>query len=465
MTIGDFLNRLDGVRSQQNGWIVRCPAHDDRHASLSVSLGADDRILLNCHAGCATDLVVGALNLALSDLFVEKSNGAGRVIETTYDYRDEAGKLLFQAIRYTPKGFSQRRPDGAGGFVYNLHGVPRVLYRLPELLAADLGETVFLVEGEKDVDRLRAGGLVATCSPMGAGKWRNEYARSLAGRKVVIIPDNDQAGRDHAQAEARSLSGVASSVKVLTLDGLPEKGDVSDWLSMGGTTETLRALAEAAPNAQADDGAHGDFGSGFYSSLRELHAKETVPADDLMVGVRRRQVTIFASVTSVGKTTIMLNHALAAAGGQRWAPLLPDLPDRPLKIIFIDAESTDDELKKDTMTMLRAIGNRDIATENFIPVVDATIDGEALNLTNRKHFEQVKRFIRYHQPDVVILDTITALFTLYSENDNAEVIRKVIRPLKELAVAGNCAIWASHHIGKSGESDDAEEAYRHDLES
>jgi hypothetical protein len=171
-------------------------------------------------------------------------------------------------------------------------------------------------------------------------------------------------------------------------------------------------------------------------------------------------VTIIASVTSVGKTTVIANHCLAAAGGQSWLPLLPQAPARPLKIVFIDAESTDDELKKDTLTMLRSIGNKDVAIENFIPVVDAQIDGEALNLTNRKHFEQVKRFLKYHQPDICVLDTISALFTLYSENDNAEVVRKVIRPLKELAVAGNCAIWASHHIGKSGESDDAEEAYR-----
>jgi AAA domain len=223
--------------------------------------------------------------------------------------------------------------------------------------------------------------------------------------------------------------------------------------------ECARRIADAIQESPPDE-TGGDFGPGFYGSLRELHDKETVPADDLMIGVRRRQVTIFASVTNVGKTTVMLNHALAAAGGQSWLPLLPAAPERPLKIVFIDAESTDDELKKDTLTMLRAIGNSDLATENFIPVVDAIIDGEALNLSKQKHFEHIKRFLKYHQPDIAIFDTISALFTLYSENDNAEVVRKVLRPLKELAVAGNCAVWASHHIGKSGESDEAEEAYR-----
>ena len=229
------------------------PAHDDRKASLSVSEGDGGRILLKCHAGCEADAIAGALGLTMADLFVEKrSNGNGRVIETAYDYRDEDGKLLFQAVRYVGKKFSQRRPDGAGGFIYDLEGVRRVPYRLPELLAADCSATVFLPEGEQDVDNLRARGLVATCNPMGAGKWRDEYSDFLTGREVVILPDNDDPGRDHARAIARSLVGAASSVKVLALSGLPEKGDVSNWLSLGGTVETLRALADAAPEWKPD---------------------------------------------------------------------------------------------------------------------------------------------------------------------------------------------------------------------
>ncbi len=179
-------------------------------------------------------------------------------------------------------------------------------------------------------------------------------------------------------------------------------------------SEPVDAASQAASHKPKETKAEDPsaFGPGFYASLGELHAKDTVPADDLMIGVRRRQVTIFASVTSVGKTTLMLNHALAAAGGQRWLPLLPEKPERPLKIVFIDAESTDDELKKDTQRMLATIGGKDLAIENFIPVVDAQIDGEALNLSNRKHFEQVKRFLKYHQPDIAIFDTISSHFTL-----------------------------------------------------
>jgi hypothetical protein len=95
MTIGDFLNQLDGVKSQKGGWIACCPAHDDKKPSLSISEGNDGRILLTCHAGCPTDAIVDALGMKLSDLFVEsKTNSNGRVIEATYGYRDETGKLL-----------------------------------------------------------------------------------------------------------------------------------------------------------------------------------------------------------------------------------------------------------------------------------------------------------------------------------------------------------------------------------
>ncbi|HOJ60332.1 MAG TPA: hypothetical protein PK878_08590, partial [bacterium] len=200
-----------------------------------------------------------------------------------YDYRNEEGRLLIQVCRTEPKGFYQRRPDGDGTWIRSLEAgeyyqakngnwytvesatrkgwnIPsnaprqtfpaarRVLYRLPGLLKADPSETVLIVEGEKDVHRLEEIGGVATCNPEGAGKWRYvaEPAREvLASRPVVILPDNDKPGRDHAQDVARSLYGAAASIKVVNLPGLPEKGDVSDWI------EARRAEGMAAPEIKA----------------------------------------------------------------------------------------------------------------------------------------------------------------------------------------------------------------------
>ncbi len=167
--------------------------------------------------------------------------------ERAYDYRDTQGKLLFQVVRRPGKKFLQRRPDDNGGWIWNLHNVQRVLYRLPDL-SVKSEDPVFVVEGEKDADRLCAEGLVATTNPGGAGKWRAEYNALLQGRDVVLIPDNDAPGRRHMEQVAQALAGAARSVKVLDLPDLPPKGDVCDWLNAGHTAEQLQALAgEAEP--------------------------------------------------------------------------------------------------------------------------------------------------------------------------------------------------------------------------
>ena len=150
-------------------------------------------------------------------------------------------------MRYDPKDFRQRRPDGTGGYISTLDGVRRVLYRLPELLAAEPLETVFVAEGEKDVDRIADQGLVATTNPEGAGKWRDEYTATLKGRHVAILPDNDEAGRKHAEKVARALNSEAASLKVVMLPGLPEEGDVSDWFDAGNSVEELLRIVDETP--------------------------------------------------------------------------------------------------------------------------------------------------------------------------------------------------------------------------
>ena len=247
MTLQALIDRLEDVHPSGDGFMARCPAHDDRKASLSVT-ERDGRILLHCHAGCPYEKVRDALGLKNGDLrTTPRPAPTRRRIVATYDYESEDGTLLFQVVRYQPKDFRQRRPDGRGGWAWKLGRVRRVLYRLPELLAADPERSVFVCEGEKAVDRLVREGLVATCSPGGAGKWRDEYAEALRGRDVVVLPDNDTPGRFHAETVARSLAGVAADVRVLDLPGLPAKGDVYDWLEAGHTAEDLQRLAAEEP--------------------------------------------------------------------------------------------------------------------------------------------------------------------------------------------------------------------------
>lgn len=433
MTIGQLLEKLERVKSTKDGWTALCPAHDDKNPSLSVKEGDDRRILFHCHAGCDPASVAGALGLTLSDLFVEsKINGNRRAIEATYEYRDESGNLLFQAIRYAPKGFSQRRPDGTGGWIGNLEGVRRMLYRLPELLAASADETIYLVEGEKDVDRLRAGGLVATCNPMGAGKWRDEYVKFLRGRRVVIIPDNDQPGRDHAQAEAKSLRGVAASVKYLALSRLPDHGDVSDWLAMGGTVETLQAMAAAAPewtpgadsqNPEADD------------------AKKEICLTDIQIEavdwlweprIPRGMLTLLEGIEGEGKSTVLCAIAAAVTCGKGVDGMVFD--KGPGNVLWLSAEDSPGHVLKPRLLAAGADPLR------------VFVCGEAFSF-DEDGARLVEEMAERRRPDLIVIDPVFA----YADGDpsKGEYARRVTNRLKEIAERFNCAIVMVRHVGKS----------------
>lgn len=247
------LGKLPDAKQSSKGWAARCPVHDDQSPSLSISEGNDGRVLVHCHSGCSTDAVCAALGITVADLFppepaiwgpARKGKVVGRIV-ATYDYRDEHGKPLFQVVRFDPKGFAQRRPDGKGDWVWNLNGVRRVLYQLLELLAADPTKCVFVVEGEKDADRLASLGLIATTNPCGAGKWHLVDDAPLHGRRIAILPDNDDAGRKHAEDVASRLHGKAVDLRDVELPELPPKGDVSNWLDAGHSVAELLALVEA----------------------------------------------------------------------------------------------------------------------------------------------------------------------------------------------------------------------------
>ena len=164
-------------------------------------------------------------------------------IVCTYRYRYADGSHAFDVVRLRdPKDFRQRAPDGT----WRVKGIRKVLYRLPEILEAPEGATVFFVEGEKDVGRLLELGLRATTSPGGAGKWRDSFAEGLRDLRVVAIPDYDEAGEKHAAAVVASFRRRDVPAAILRLPGLPPKGDASDWLDAGGTPGSLAELAEAA---------------------------------------------------------------------------------------------------------------------------------------------------------------------------------------------------------------------------
>ena len=240
-TVQGFLQRLHGVRRERNGFKALCPAHPDRNPSLSVR-EEDGRILVKCFAGCSTKDVCNALGIEMADLFSDDHSTKRIVAE--YSYTDEHGKLLYQNIRYDPKDFRLRRPNGKGGWTWNLGDVHRVLYRLPAVLAAS---DVLIVEGEKDADTGNSLGFTATTSGA-AGSWNDGLSDRLRGKRVTIISDADEPGRRHAQKVARSLFGKAESVRLLEFS---DAQDLSEWVDHGGTREGLLDLIEKSADWQA----------------------------------------------------------------------------------------------------------------------------------------------------------------------------------------------------------------------
>lgn len=258
------LSSLKGVKPAGQGrWMAKCPAHDDREASLSLKVGTDGKALMRCHAGCDTPAIVTAIGLKMADLFPEGSKPAnghtnGRTVEKvqgtdtrprlikTYDYYNADGSFAYQVCRFQPKTFRQRHRLGSGDWKWGLGNITPVLYRLPELLEAVAAERrVFLVEGEKDADALVELGYVATTAPMGAGKWRESYTEALRGAAVVILPDNDEPGKQHAQQVAAAVHAAGGAVKIVELPGLPPKGDVSDWLAANEDLDQLESIIGA----------------------------------------------------------------------------------------------------------------------------------------------------------------------------------------------------------------------------
>ncbi len=241
----------------------------------------------------------------------KKANGVcnGAHVVATYPYQDEYGNALFEVVRYEPKDFRQRKPDGT----WNLDGVRRVLYRLPELMTSN---TVYIVEGEKDADNLRAIGVIATCNSSGAGKWRPEYAESFEPhQRIIITPDNDEAGGKHARQVAESLHGKVASIKILELPGLPPKGDVSDWLVAGGTRKQLEALAASAPEFVVES----EQGSTPRPVLVRLSDVEPEEVNWIWPGrIAKGKLSLVIGDPGNGKSTALVDVACRITQGAEW---------------------------------------------------------------------------------------------------------------------------------------------------
>lgn len=352
----------------------------------------------------------------------------------TYDYRDERGALLFQVVkrpnRPRHERFVQRHPNGGDDWEWNMQGVRRVPYRLPELIQADPNEPVFICEGEKDVDRVRGLGLVATTNPGGAGKWRSEYNEFLADADVVMLPDNDKAGREHVEQVRKTLSRERSFT-VVDLPNLGESEDVSDWIGRGGTKEQLLALVEQARQPQPKT---------IRKTLAALMPKTFAELKWIIPHYIPEGCTLIAGKPKIGKSWLVLATALSCVRGD---PMLGETCPQQI-VLHCALEDTERRLQDRTRTL---IGEDWTGLENYFYELEIPRLDKGCAAYLRKRIEE-------DRITLIVIDTLAAVASPKGrdETQNAADYRN-LNELANLAHETGVSILIVHHLRKQNSED------------
>lgn len=468
MQLDEFLTHLDGVKKTgPTQYMACCPVksahkHGDRAPSLSVGKGNNGSIVFYCQGGCSQESVLQALGLSMKDLFPDgdrprqeyrprpTSREDKGSIAAQYDYTDENGQLLARKTRWETavggkrkKTFTWSHPEGQG-FQSGRNGMA-VPYHLPELVKA---ETVFLCEGEKDVDNLTAQGLAATCSPDGAGtgsKWRDTYTPYFAGKTVYILQDNDPVGKKFAQYEAEKLSPVAQEVKVLDLTalwpGLPEHGDISDVMEHLGATQALADLLELADKAPGWEPPPPEK-SPFLSSFHTLSDFTEEEPSWLVEGwIPEGQITLLAADGGTGKTTLWCNLVAALSSGRPCLLDSPDVKREPLKVAFF---STEDSVKKKLKRQLRQAG----ANEGNILTTDFSSGGGDALRELKLGSDRLREVIASFRPALCVFDPIQGFLPSRVNMGSRNEMRDCMAPLIALGEEFGTAFFIVCHTNK-----------------
>lgn len=407
MDLDDVCARLENVKILPSGRSARCPAHADRISSLMVNEGRDGGVVMKCHAGCPIEAVVGAIGLTMADLM-----GTPRHV-ATYQYVDLAGVVAYEVHRWAnPKTFRC------------VPGLPppaeRILYQLSAVdFARTTGASLYVPEGEKDVDRLISLGIPATCNVGGAGAWLPHYGESLAGCHLVVVADNNVPGRAHARFVAAACLPHAASVSLVH----PRHGtDISELFDAGYGLDALDPLPTAEETisyrASAVTTRSVRWGWQGYLPAGKLSIVEGDPGD--------------------GKSILTVD--LAA----RWSTGAP-MPDGsngygPHPVILVSAE---DDMADTIVPRLIAAG-ADLANVELF-THGATIDEPFEFATCLALVEQRAMAIG---AGWIMFDPLSAFLSERTDSHNDASVRRALQPLKGLAERTMAGVTVVRHLNK-----------------
>lgn len=405
MNIDALIDELEGVRQRGGYFIARCPAHEDLHQSLQVSEREDGSIGIHCHAGCSPEAVMAALGHHTRDLFPEQQ-------EHIYVYEDEDRSPLYEVVRKPGKEFFQRRYLEDGTKENGLNDTRRVLYMLPDVLAADPGRWVFVVEGEKDAEAFWDRGYVATCNVGGAGKWTEDYSRALVGKKISIVQDRDDAGRKHASQVMLSLR--KAGVETVRLLEARKGKDAFDHFAAGYDVEDFIEPSFFTP----------------------LDFTKPAPLVEWVFDgyIARGDLALVSGVPGLGKSWFTMGLATAVANSH---PEFLGRAIQPGRVLYFDEENPQDVI---VTRMVQKLGHT--AWDNM-----RYIAAEGLRLDT--HPELLMQEVMVYQPRLIIIDSLARVHAK-EENSFAEMSEILNQVLKPLARDTGAAVILIHHSDKAG---------------
>jgi hypothetical protein len=494
--IEELLARLDGVKQAGKGWIALCPAHPDNNPSLSISRGADGRALLHCFAGCEVKEILAAVGMKLPDLFRAsatskyKSNdkpSGGKTYPTweaamnaldnhcgqrsgTWQYRDAGGKVVAVVGRWPTRlrdgtECKTYRPVSLHNDGWRIKDPPGLwpLYPLPEITAAKESLTV-VVEGEKCADAAASIGLLATTSAHGAQSADKTDWTPLAGRNVLIFPDNDPAGMAYARAVALilfKLSPPARVVKIVDLPGLGDGEDIFDFIAARNkagkkASEIRQEILDLAENTKPKSQLAALIGSIKQYATDEIviGSKDGPPPDvraASMADVMKRidgikylvpkyipfgMLSMIVAEPGRGKSSFALWLTRTVITGGDWFSGAKG-PAKPGFVLWCDTEGS-------AAMNVDRIKNWGLPAEGIkVPFEDEPL--LPINLHCEEHLARIEAVIVKYRIQLVVIDSLRGA---HGGDENNSQVAQVLQRLAVIAERTNAAIVIVHHTKK-----------------
>ena len=468
------------LRPKSNGQCyTRCPFHDDRHPSFSLNL---ETLVWACHSACGSGNIfqfeakwqkerngnenfqIREAETSIHKVLVELGEVEGEIdpassdgTESRFVYQDEDESEVFAIVRTDFDGVREKKFSAEhlekGQWVRGMHGVRRVPYHLPEVTKAS---TLFLVEGEIKVEALRQLGLTElardsgwgedvsiapTCVPFGAkAEWNREFNRFFVGKRLAIFPDFDDKGREFAERVAGELPDVAAELKIVELPGLPDKGDVVDFIDLH-KDGSAKLLLDAVQNAASWVPIKSTRKSVFsLYSIRDAYALPKENVSYLVDGLLPKGgISVLAGKPKDGKSTVSRQLVACVARGDKFL----SRSTVEGKAIYLGLE----EQFEDVRQHFRDLG----VTEDEDRILFCAGPAPA------KPLEALANLVKGHSDlKLVIIDPLWKFLRLKSTDEYAPVtlaLESLLITARETGVH----IMVVHHMRKS-ESEDTQDA-------